>query len=67
MKQMYYHNNEPYVLKRTIPLHNFTHNGVVKMELVKAWRDWLDCNHVLRNQTHFLFVEIVEEPEIIED
>jgi len=27
------------------------------------WRDYLDCDHVLRDQTHFIFVETIQDVE----
>ena len=38
------------------------------MDIVKEWRDYLPkVDHVLRNQTHFLFVETIEDVEEIKD
>jgi hypothetical protein len=37
------------------------------MEMVKECRDvLLNVDHVLRNETHFMFVETIQEAEIIE-
>jgi hypothetical protein len=37
------------------------------MEMVKECRDFLlNVDHVLRNETHFMFVETIQEAEIIE-
>ena len=33
------------------------------MNLVQAYRDWLGCDHVLRNQTHFMFCQTIQEAE----
>jgi hypothetical protein len=61
--------NKAYVVKREIPTHNFSQKDTNKlnMEFVKAWRDYLDCDHVLRTQTHFLFCQTIPEAEIIEE
>jgi hypothetical protein len=38
------------------------------MELVKEYRDFLlNVDHVLRNETHFMFVETIKDAEIIEE
>jgi hypothetical protein len=43
-------------------------DGIVDLEGVKIWRDGLErVDHVLRNETHFLFVETIQDAEIIED
>ena len=66
MKQIYYHNGVAYKLHRTISRHNFHVKGTVNMELVQMWRDHLGCDHVLQNQTHFLFCETIPEAELTE-
>ena len=60
-------NDVAYVVKKELPIHKFEVKGSnqLNMNLVKAYRDWKDCNHVLRTQTHFLFCEIIKEAKII--
>jgi hypothetical protein len=49
-------------------IHNFQVKGSnrLNMELCKAYRDYLGCDHVLRTPTHFLFCETIQEAEIVE-
>jgi hypothetical protein len=61
MKQFYYYNDIPYILHRKIPMHNFIKDNKVHVEFVKGWRDYLGCDHVIKDATHFLFVEIIHE------
>ena len=35
------------------------------MDGLKAWRDYLNCDHVLRNGDHYLMVRFVEEAKIV--
>ena len=65
----YKHNDKYYIIHRDIPLHNFTNKeGVVNLELVKMCRDYfIHVDHVLRNETHFLFAETIQDAEIIEE
>ena len=65
----YKHNDKLYIIRRDIPLHNFTDkNGIINLELVKDCRDYFfRVDHVLRNETHFLFVETIQDAEIIEE
>jgi len=63
MKQLYYHNNKAYLVNRKIPVHNFEKNGQIHLDFVKAWMEHLRCDHVLRDQTHFIFVETIEDIE----
>ncbi len=74
MNQLYPHNNKLFQIKRSIAIHNFikrdeevvTEEG---LQFVQACRDYLSCEHVLRNQTHFLFCMNVDdiESQTIED
>ena len=66
MKQLYQHNNDPYILHRRISINSLTKDGKVNMDFIKGWRDYLGCDHVLRNKTHFLFVETIQEVEFEE-
>lgn len=66
MKQLYYHNDKAYLINRRIPVHNFEKNKQINLEFVKAWMEWLGCDHVLRDQTHFMFVETIEDVEFEE-
>tara|TARA_Y100000389_G_scaffold149473_1_gene148813 strand:- start:299 stop:511 length:213 start_codon:yes stop_codon:yes gene_type:complete len=62
-----YVNDRALIVKREVPTHIFEQKGKneLNMEMVKAYRDYLGCNHVLRTQTHFLMCEIIEEAKII--
>jgi hypothetical protein len=38
------------------------------MDVVKEFRDYYDnVDHVLKTDTHFLFVETIQDAEIVED
>mgnify|MGYP003633101983 CR=1 FL=1 len=69
MKQFYKHGDECYFVHRNIAISHFANKeGVLNMDNVKIWRDglyWVD--HVLRTDSHFLFVETIQEVEVIED
>lgn len=65
-KQLYKHNDKLYLINRKIPVDYFIKEGTIHMDFVKCWRDWLKCDHVLKLQTHFLFVETVEDIEFEE-
>jgi hypothetical protein len=65
-KQLYYHNDKAYLVNRRIPTHNFEKKGELNLDFVKAWMGWLGCDHVLRDQTHFIFVETIQDIEFEE-
>jgi len=69
MKQLYYHNDVLYLIHRYIPISLFTNKeGVVNMDNVKIWRDYLpNVDHVLKTDRHFLFVETIQEAEIVDE
>jgi len=69
MKHLYKHNDKCYFIHRSISLSRFTNNeGIINLEGVKLWRDGLPfVDHVLRTDTHFLFVETIQDAEIIEE
>ena len=62
MFQLYKHNDTYYKILREMPSHNFMDKkGVVQMELLKAWRDWIGADHVLRVQNSYLMCETIPE------
>jgi len=67
MKQFYQNGDNCYFIHRSIRISHFADkNGVLNMDYVKMWRDYLfKVDHVLRNETHFLFVETIEDAEVV--
>jgi len=67
LTQLYKHNDTWYKILRQTPAHTFEkQHGVIDMELLKAWRDYLGGDHVLREQNHFLICETIPEAQIVE-
>ena len=54
-------NDTWYQLVRSVKVSQVGEN----MDGLKAWRDYLNCDHVLRNGDHYLMVRFVEEAKII--
>ena len=71
MKQLFKHGDLLYLVNRVMPLHQFHDKaGVFNNEKLKAWKEWLGCDHVLKHNEMYLFVETLLEHEfedIIED
>ena len=61
-KKLFNHQGNIYMVLREIPFHNFKVGG---MDKVKAWRDYLGADHVLKSQTHYMFCETIQEAEIL--
>ena len=67
--ELYKHNDRCYLVRRRISHANFTNKeGQLDADKIKAWRDYLPyVDHVLRTETHYLFVETIQDAEIIEN
>jgi hypothetical protein len=65
----YKHNDKYYIIHRQIRIDHLTDKeGKVNLDLVKEGRDTMfKVDHVLRNETHFLFAETIQDAEIIEE
>ena len=62
------HNDVWYKLLRYLPLHNVMgKDGVVKMEALAMWRDYVGADHVLRDNGGFMLCETVEDAVEITD
>lgn len=58
------HNDTWYKIIREIPHHNFIDkNDNLNMDILKAWRDYLGGDHVLKTPTHFQICETVQDIE----
>ena len=60
LNQLYHHQGNLYKIIRKVPHHNFQ-----DQTQVKEFRDHVNSNHVLKDKTHYIFCEVVEEAEVI--
>ena len=58
----YHHQGQTYRILREVTHHNFPDKDLLK-EFMKTI---FHCDHVLSNQTHYLFCETVQEAEVVE-
>lgn len=64
MRKLFYNNDTYYVVLRELKTHQVSNsNGSINMEVLKAWRDYLNGDHVLRVNDSYLICETVDEPE----
>jgi hypothetical protein len=64
MKQLFKHGDILYLINRVMPLHQFhDKTGIFNNEKMKVWKQWLGCDHVLKHNEAYLFVEIIPEQE----
>lgn len=64
--RLYKHNDTWYKILRITPDHNFDKNGVKDLELLKAWRDYLGGDHVLRENNTYLICETIPDAQVHE-
>jgi hypothetical protein len=62
-----YVNDRAFIVKKEVSTHAFEVKGETRlnMELLKAYRDYLGCDHVLRTPTHFLMCETIEDAQVL--
>jgi hypothetical protein len=64
MKQLFKHGDILYLINRVMPLHQFhDKTGIFNNEKMKVWKQWLGCDHVLKHNEAYLFVETIPEHE----
>ena len=67
MKQLFKHGELLYLVNRVMPLHQFHDKaGVFNNEKMKVWKEWLGCDHVLKHNEMYLFVETLPAYEFEE-
>jgi hypothetical protein len=67
MKKLFKFNDKLYVVVREVPTHNFENkDSSINMEVLKAWRDHMGCDHVIKHNERFLLVQTIQEAEIDE-
>jgi hypothetical protein len=69
MKSFYKHGDKTYIVHSAKLISSFADKqGQLRMDIVKEYRDHLFLvDHVLKTDSHFLFVETIQDAEIIED
>ena len=69
MRSIYKHGDSAYIVLKQKPISHFARKigEQPDMEYVKLYMEWVQADHVLRSETHFMFCETIQEAEIIED
>jgi hypothetical protein len=67
MSNIYFHNGNCYKVVRVLKIHNVAPKGVVDMELLKGWRDYVGADHVLQKNDEYWLCETIKDAEIIDD
>ncbi len=68
-RPVYTHNGESYIILDQKPIHHFakTFEDDPDMKYVHLYMQWCGADHALRNQTHFLFCETIQDAELLDD
>ena len=68
-RPVYSHNGEAYIILDQKPIHYFekSFEDEPDMKYVQLYMQWCKADHVLRNQTHFLFCETIQDAELLEN
>ena len=62
-----YVGDKGYVVKREMPKYMFAKDNQIRMDWLAAFRDYINCDHVLQTEIKFLFCETIQNAEIIEE
>jgi hypothetical protein len=68
MRSVYKHGDSAYIVLEQKPISHFSKklDEEPNMEYVQLWMQWRNCDHVLRNETHFMFCETIKDAEYVE-
>ena len=61
------HNDKLYIPVRSIRKDTFAENETVNLKNVETYRDMIGCDHVLQNESHFMFCRTISEAEVIDE
>ena len=69
MRSVYKHGDAAYIILKQKPISHFARKigEQPDMDYVKMYMEWVQADHVLRSDTHFMFCETVQDAQIIED
>lgn len=64
MKEIISHSGKLYAVKRSITHNQFNKkDGTFVPAAISLWKDWLGVDMTLKNQTHYLFCNEIEDIE----
>ena len=69
MRSIYKHGDAAYIILKQKPISHFANKlgELPNMDYVKIYMEWVQADHVLRSETHFMFCETIQDAQIIED
>ena len=61
-----YHKDRPWKVIRKVNERMFHFKNGLEIKAVEMYMKHISADHVLRDPTHFIFVEVIDDAEIIE-
>ncbi len=66
-RKIFKHHDKLYIIKNKAPISSFMgEDKKIHLDLVQEMQDYFGCDHTLKTELHFLFVETIEEVEFEE-
>tara|TARA_R110001592_G_scaffold183118_5_gene426699 strand:+ start:3003 stop:3206 length:204 start_codon:yes stop_codon:yes gene_type:complete len=64
MRRLYLHSGKAYWVLKSTPILKFQiSDNLLNKDYLKAYRDWVGADHVLKDNNHYLFCETIEDVE----
>ena len=60
---MFFYNDNTYSIIRKLRASYFYKKEELNRDLLNLWKEYLEVDHILKTNSHFLFCETVTEPE----
>ena len=67
LKTLFRHKDNLFLVLKKMSFDYFHKDGQLNLDLFHLWKEHIGAKHVLKYENYFLFCEVVEEIEVIED
>jgi len=66
LKEIYFSSGKAYLILSKIPIYIFTKNDILNRDKLNLYKEWYRADHILKTDSHFMFVENIEDVEFEE-
>jgi len=66
INQIINHQGNSYIVRYTKSVSSFTKNNVISTDSINSWRMALECDQVIIEQDRVLFLQRIQDAEIVE-
>ena len=67
LKTLFRHKDNLFLVLKKMSFDYFHKDGQLNLDLFHLWKEHIGAEHVLKYENYFLFCEVVEEIEVIEE